>query len=138
VIGLTFAARQRRALPEIECMLRRTDPCLAPAFGMFSRLAADEEMPSAERVMSGRARRRRRHDPGRPDAVAPARAAVPGGRHPNRRGIEMGERNGAATPHRRPGSGLAGGEGQQMKIVSRRWWLMTVPAKMQKEKQCAF
>ncbi|HEV2253776.1 MAG TPA: hypothetical protein VGS06_11330, partial [Streptosporangiaceae bacterium] len=36
----------------------RTDPCLASKFGMFSRLAADEEMPSAERVISGRARRR--------------------------------------------------------------------------------
>ena len=55
---MTFVARQRRALSEIECMLRRTDPCLASKFGMFSRLAADEEMPSAERVMSGRARRR--------------------------------------------------------------------------------
>ena len=55
---MTFAARQRRALPEIEGMLRRTDPCLAPAFGMFSRLADDEAMPSAERVIPGSARRR--------------------------------------------------------------------------------
>ncbi|HEV2259179.1 MAG TPA: hypothetical protein VGS06_39185, partial [Streptosporangiaceae bacterium] len=55
---MTCVARQRRALSEIECMLRRTDPCLASKFGMFSRLAADEEMPSAERVISGRARRR--------------------------------------------------------------------------------
>src|SRR5512146_3380340 len=54
---MTFAARQRRALWEIECVLRRTDPCLASKFGMFSRLAVDEEMPSAERVISGRARR---------------------------------------------------------------------------------
>lgn len=55
---MTFVARQRRALPEIECMLRRTDPCLASKFGMFSRLADDEEMPSAERVISGSARQR--------------------------------------------------------------------------------
>ena len=54
---MTFVARQRRALSEIECMLRRTDPCLVSKFGMFSRLADDEEMPSAERVISGRARR---------------------------------------------------------------------------------
>jgi len=54
-MGMTFVARQRRALSEIECMLRRTDPCLASKFGMFSRLAVDEEMPSAERVISGRA-----------------------------------------------------------------------------------
>jgi hypothetical protein len=52
---MTFVARQRRALSEIECMLRRTDPYLASKFGMFSRLADDEEMPSAERVMSGSA-----------------------------------------------------------------------------------
>ncbi|HEV2257705.1 MAG TPA: hypothetical protein VGS06_31615, partial [Streptosporangiaceae bacterium] len=58
MIGMTCVARQRRALSEIECMLRRTDPCLASKFGMFSRLAIDEEMPSAERVISGRARRR--------------------------------------------------------------------------------
>jgi hypothetical protein len=55
---MTFVARQRRALSEIECMLRRTDPCLASKFGMFSRLADDEEMPSAERVISGSARQR--------------------------------------------------------------------------------
>ena len=55
---MTFVARQRRALPEIECMLRRTDPYLASKFGMFSRLADDEAMPSAERVIPGRARRR--------------------------------------------------------------------------------
>jgi hypothetical protein len=58
VIGMTFVERQRRALSEIECMLRRTDPCLASKFGMFSRLAVDEGMPSAEQVISGRARRR--------------------------------------------------------------------------------
>jgi hypothetical protein len=57
-MGMTFAARQRRALPEIECLLCRTDPCLASKFAMFSRLAVDEEMPSAERVISGRALRR--------------------------------------------------------------------------------
>jgi len=55
---MTFAACPRRALPEIECMLRRTDPGLASKFGMFSRLAADEEMPSAERVISGSPPRR--------------------------------------------------------------------------------
>jgi hypothetical protein len=55
---MTFVARQRWALSEIECMLRRTDPCLASKFGMFSRLADDEEMPSAERAISGSARQR--------------------------------------------------------------------------------
>jgi hypothetical protein len=55
---MTFVARQRRALSEIECMLRRTDPYLTSKFGMFSRLADDEEMPSAERVISGSARQR--------------------------------------------------------------------------------
>ena len=55
---MTFVARQRRALSEIEYMLRRTDPYLASKFGMFSRLAVDEEMPSAERVISGSAPRR--------------------------------------------------------------------------------
>jgi hypothetical protein len=55
---MTFVARQRRALSEIECMLRRTDPYLASKFGMFSRLADDEAMPPAERVIPGRARRR--------------------------------------------------------------------------------
>jgi Protein of unknown function (DUF3040) len=57
---MTYVARQQRALSEIECMLRRTDPCLASKFGMFSRLAVDEEMPSAEQVLSGRASRRSR------------------------------------------------------------------------------
>jgi|SRR5438552_4856982 len=52
---MTLVARQRRALPEIECMLRRTDPCLASKFGMFSRLADDEAMPSAERAIPGSA-----------------------------------------------------------------------------------
>jgi hypothetical protein len=55
---MRFVARQRRALPEIEGMLRRADPCLAPASGMFSRLAADEAMPPGERAMSARAPRR--------------------------------------------------------------------------------
>jgi len=55
---MTFVARHWRALPEIECMLRRTDPCLASKFGMFSRLAVDEAMPSAERAIPGSALRR--------------------------------------------------------------------------------
>ena len=55
---MTFVARQRRALSEIEYMLRRTDTCLASKFRMFSRLADDEAMPSAERAIPGSARRR--------------------------------------------------------------------------------
>ena len=136
---MTFAACPRRALPEIECMLRRTDPCLASKFGMFSRLAADEEMPSAERVISGSPPRR-----GGTTRVGQLPCRRRGllricGRDLTAAGTSKGgERNSAATPRRRPRSGLAEGEGQQMKIVSRRWWLTTVPAKMQKEKQCAF
>jgi hypothetical protein len=37
--------RWTRVLFKIECVLRRTDPRLASKFGMFSRLASDEEMP---------------------------------------------------------------------------------------------
>jgi hypothetical protein len=47
------------------------------------------------------------------------------------------ERSSAATVRRRPGSGLAGGEGQQMKIVSSQWRL-TAPRAKNQEKQCAF
>jgi hypothetical protein len=49
---------QRRALPEIEWMPRRADRCLAAKSGMSSRLAVDEEMPSAGRAIPGSAPRR--------------------------------------------------------------------------------
>jgi hypothetical protein len=55
---MIIAARQRRVLSAIECMLRRTDPPLAAKFGMFSRLTSGEEMPRIEQVTSSRPRRR--------------------------------------------------------------------------------
>jgi hypothetical protein len=58
VLGIVIAARQRRVLFKIECVLRRTDPWLTSKFGMFSRLTSDEEMPWIEQVTSGRFRRR--------------------------------------------------------------------------------
>ena len=58
VLAMIIAARQRRVLTTIECMLRRTDPRLASKFGMFSRLTTGEEMPWIEQVTSSRPRRR--------------------------------------------------------------------------------
>ena len=56
-LGMTVAARQRRVLSKIECMLGRTDPQLASKFGMFSRLASGGEMPWIEQVTAGMPRR---------------------------------------------------------------------------------
>ena len=55
---MTTAARQRRVLSTIECMLRRTDPRLTAKFGMFSRLTSGEEMPRIEQVTPPSPRRR--------------------------------------------------------------------------------
>src|SRR5215470_16423685 len=55
---MTTAARQRRVLSTIECMLRRTDPRLAAKFSMFSQLTSGEEMPRTEQMTSLSPRRR--------------------------------------------------------------------------------
>jgi hypothetical protein len=57
VLGLTVAARQRRVLSRIECMLARTDPRLAAKFGMFSRLTGGEEIPQIEQLTASTPRR---------------------------------------------------------------------------------
>ena len=54
VLGMTVAARQRRVLSRIECMLARTDPQLAAKFGMFSRLTSREQIPRIEQLTARR------------------------------------------------------------------------------------
>lgn len=78
-----LSSRDRQELGCIEERLVSSDPELASMLATFSRLVAGENMPERERIRTGRAARRRRHesrepaDPGRPRGrISRSRKAV--------------------------------------------------------------